>query len=668
MSRFFFITYFFCLVAGGVEAQMIRGMPQIPRGNSRQTGNQQGTPQHSSDSLIVPKKRPIVSITIHYRLLDDLVDRKLDSSIDDFTRYLPLPAQDVYLGNLGTPAHSLIFSPNMHPGFDAGFHVFDPYRFTLDSTRFFRTTKPYTLLRYMIGSKQEQLIDVFHTQNPRKNFNFGFHYRKINSPGFFQNQNTDDNSYNLFAHYNTKNERYHAYLSFAANKLHAGESGGIKNDASLEDPDLVDRRTVPVNLGGINPSTVGFFTTPIATKSDLVESAWLFRQHYDWGRGDTIKISDTTFNYEFHPSFRIEHTLRVTHQTAGFTDTLPGTASLYYFQHYGIDSIWLHSLEASSEWKTVSNDLSLVKFPSLKNADHFLKAGATIEYDKGIFLKNSLSFYNFMGHFEYHNLTRDMKWDLDAKGTLYLLGNSFGDYMATASLSRYLNDKLGNVTLSFTNLNQTPAFVYRFFQTDRFISANNDLKKTNLTLLQFKADNTHLKYHLTANYYLLTNYTYFKNFSESAQYGTVFNFWQILLEKQFTAGHFNWYLDLALQQASGNVPLHVPHIWTRDRFTYENTLFKNLILCTGLEGKYNTAYDADDYSPVLQQFVVQDDLKISNALPDVAAFVNFRIKAFVAYIRAENLNALVKPNMIQVPHYPYPGFNIRVGFQWSYVD
>jgi hypothetical protein len=663
------ITVWLCLAGSLAHAQLLHGlqsrMENAPRAQEGQQTGQQGG---SSDSLIVPKKRPVIKIDIRYRYLDEVVDHKLDSSINDFfAHYLHIPAWEVDLGNLGTAARPLVYTPRMRPGFDAGFHVFDAYRFTLDSTRFFRTTHPYTLLSYLIGSKQQQVIDVFHTQNPRPNFNFGFHYRKINSPGFFQNQNTDDNSFNIFGHYNTKNKRYNAYLSFVANKMHAGENGGIKRNGDLENPDLTDRRTVPVNLGGSSPFSVGFFTSPIATKSDFTESSWLFRQQYDWGRPDTIKVNDTTFNYEFHPSFRIEHTLRLSNTTAGFTDTLPGTASSYYYAHYGIDSVWLRKLQASSGWKTISNDLSLQKFPSLKNQGHFVKAGATFAYTRGEFPQNSIAFYNLKGHFEYHNLTRDRKWDLDAKGVLYLLGHNFGDYMMTGSLSRYLNDKLGDVTVSFTNVNQTPAFAYSFFPSSRFLALNNGLRKTNTLRFAFRADNDHLQYHLQANYYLLTNYTYFKNFYESEQDGTLFNFWQIILDKQFTAGHFNWYLDLALQQVSGKAPLHLPGVWTRDRFTYENTLFKNLILCTGLEGSYNTPYYADDYSPLLQQFVVQDAQKITN-IPAVAAFVDFRIKAFVAYIRAENLNTFVRPNIIQVPHYPSPDFALQVGLQWSYVD
>src|SRR5699024_1919726 len=185
-----------------------------------------------------------------------------------------------------------------------------------------------------------------------------------------------------------------------------------------------------------------------------------------------------------------------------------------------------------------------------------------------------------------------------------------------------LNEKLGDIKLSFTNINQTPSFVYRFFQTNKFLSTNKDLKKTNITRLGFEADNPHLKYRLKVNYFLLNNYTYFENFYASNQETTAFNLLQVLLHKQFTIGHFNWYLDLALQQTTGSNPLEVPLLWTRNRFSYENTLFKNLILNTGLEGKYHTPFNVPDYSPVLQQFVYQDRINLFNNVTTVYAFLH----------------------------------------------
>ena len=97
----------------------------------------------------------------------------------------------------------------------------------------------------------------------------------------------------------------------------------------------------------------------------------------------------------------------------------------------------------------------------------------------------------------------------------------------------------------------------------------------------------------------------------------------------------------------------------------------------GLEVRYNSAYKADGYSPVLGRFFYQDSIKLNNPLPDISAYVHFRIKPFKAYIRAENLNAARKMqgggfgftnNNIVAPGYPMPGLQIRVGVFWSFVN
>src|SRR5699024_3080364 len=311
-----FSCLFFLLLFGNkIQAQALRGLQSRSSSATSSMSN-----SGKRDSLIVPKKREKLNINIHYKTLDDVLDQNLDTSINDFTDYIPLPADHVYLGNLGTPAYSLIYQPRKNIGFDAGFHALDIYRFNIDSTRYYNTTTPYTRLRYLIGPNKEQLIGVLLTENFSPNLNIGFHFRKINEPGIFQNQTTDDNSINIFVHYNTKDKRYHAYLSFVSNKPHAGENGGIMADSMLKEDVYNNRKTIPVQLGGSNTGDVGFFSTSIPTQSGITESSWLFRQHYDWGQADTIPITDTSFEYQYHPNFRIEHTLRATHINALFKD------------------------------------------------------------------------------------------------------------------------------------------------------------------------------------------------------------------------------------------------------------------------------------------------------------------------------------------------------------
>src|SRR5699024_3814193 len=121
----------------------------------------------------------------------------------------------------------------------------------------------------------------------------------------------------------------------------------------LKDPQFDDRRTIPVHLGGESPSSIGFFSTPIATQSNYKESSWLLRQQYDWGSGDSVRVNDTTIRYEYHPVFRIEHTLRLSHLTSGYSDTIASSAPHYYYDHYGLDTLYTNKVLASHDWRVL---------------------------------------------------------------------------------------------------------------------------------------------------------------------------------------------------------------------------------------------------------------------------------------------------------------------------
>ena len=127
------------------------------------------------------------SITIRFRYLDTSRYSNFDSVINDFTRRFPIPYNYVFLGNNGSPARPIIYTPNLTSGWDPGFHSFDIYKLKNSDTRFFHTTKPYTEIGYLIGSAAEQLVQALHTQNITPDLNIGLLFRLINSPGFFKN-------------------------------------------------------------------------------------------------------------------------------------------------------------------------------------------------------------------------------------------------------------------------------------------------------------------------------------------------------------------------------------------------------------------------------------------------------------------------------------------------
>ena len=71
----------------------------------------------------------------YHRFLDSSRLLKMDSEIYNFYLRYPLPPTYVDFGNIGTASHSLIFNPFMKPGWDGGWHAYDPYVFTNENAQ-----------------------------------------------------------------------------------------------------------------------------------------------------------------------------------------------------------------------------------------------------------------------------------------------------------------------------------------------------------------------------------------------------------------------------------------------------------------------------------------------------------------------------------------------------
>ena len=701
-----FAGVIFCFVQAA-HAQLPGVLRRLPTTGQRNTSSPNGKGQtNKGDSLGFEHRDDLAdSITISFRYLDSLKSDNLDSSIDDFNKFYTVPADYVNLGNNGTAAYPVLFTPLLKAGWDAGFHALDLYRYTLEGTRFFRTTRPFTELTYLLGPGKEQVIKVLHTQNIKPNWNAGIEYRLIASPGLFKIQNSNHNNYRFFSNYQGKKKRYAAYLVLVGNKLKVGENGGIQNDSFLVNPDWKRRFTIPVNLGGDITQNQSIFSTAVNTGNIYSDFTAFFRQSYDFGIKDSVIINDTTTEYLFYPKFRLQHTISYNTYSYKFQDMVSGydaQSGLYYAQ---VDSAIFHdhydtalniaggalNFRLQDDWKMLSNDFSIKQFPETKNPAQFIEAGIRLENFSGEFAQSHYFpqvvvlpafntiysfekklFYNVVLHGEYRNKTRNKKWDALLKGEFYPTGLNAGDYRAYISLNRFLNPKLGNVQVSFQNVNRSPSYIYE--GNSSFNLGNNfSTKKENITVIQAEAANP--KFSLMARNISITNYVYFKNYYQSDQFNGLVNITQFTSStKNKIVGHLNLYSDFIVQQTAGNNPVKVPLFFTRERLSFEGNFFKNLFLSTGLDVTYNTPYKANNYSPVVGKFFPQDSVTISN-LPQVGAYFNFRIKTFTGVVKVENLNAIdfsqgfgFTNNSFAAPGYPIPGFIFRIGVKWNFVN
>ncbi len=687
-GTFVFLVYLIVFVAIGNQAHAQRrpvpdGLPTNNTGNPVPRFDATGRPIPSpatnrSDSL-QRRDNNLDSITILYRYWDSTRIRRIDSSLSTFASKLPLPTNYVHLGNHGTAARSLLFTPNTRPGWDPGFHAYDIYGFKIEDTRFYQTTRPFTELGYMLGSKTEQMINILHTQNIKPNFNMVFQYRFINSPGNFKNQNTSHNNFRLNGNYQSNNKRYTIYSLYISNRYKSSENGGVKYDSLLSDDRYNDRFLLPTRLGGDVQIRRDPYSVNINLGNIYKEDVFVFRHQYDLGQKDSVIVNDSTTVKLFYPRLRLQHTLKYSSSSYQFQD-IPSFNQLNpsrvsdYRDLFGIAVSADTTLLFIDRWKEYNNDFSLVSFPEKNNLNQFLKAGLTLQNLQATFDSTTDKFHNLFVHGEYRNRTRNQKWDLEAKGNFYINGLNAGDYLAEVRLKRMLGPKLGYIELGFQNVNRTPSFVFNPSSSFPVTNGQN-LAKENITRTSAILTNERFGFTLAGNLYLVSNYTYFNGFFRAQQYATLFNVLHLSAEKRIRFGKgYNLVSEVHLQQTAGNPPVNLPLIFTTNRFYKEGVYFKNMTYAYGAELRYHTPFKGDNYSPFIGQFFYQDTSTLRNR-PEVNLFFNFRIKTFNAFVRLENMQSLIpggggnysKESQF-VPNYYYPSLWVRVGIWWRFIN
>ncbi len=649
----------------------------------------------SSDSLM--RRDPSEdSITISYRFFDSTNQYGIDTSINDFNKLFPLPYTYADLGNIGTPAQSLLFKPlNMQPGWDPGFHMFDVFKYDLAGTKYYTTTRPFTTLGYVMGSKAEQLIDVLHTQNRKELVNFTFEYRLLNAPGAFNNQNSNNSNLRANISSQSRNKRYSLNFIAIRNSLKAAVNGGLVDPEQIMNQGAGGPYSAPTRIGSTVSSNRNPFKATVDAGNEARDFTLYYRHSFDLGQKDSLQVNDSTLIRLFYPRLRFEHAIKYAQYEYVFKDVNPNPES--YLEYYQL--IVEDTVRYRDKWKELSNQLAIYTYPDKKNTAQFLKLYGEFQMLGGDFAAYRKNYYNVIVGGEYRNKTRNQKWDMLAAGKFYALGDYFGDYLATARLKRDLGSKIGTISLSFTNANRTPAFIFNSAARGNLgmdstsygqevnqtsivhssfpvITGESNFVKENISHAEAIVTIPSLQMKLTGNYYAMVNYSYFTDYFRAAQNNSFFNILQVGAEKETSLGkYFKWYAEAFVQQKAGNVPINVPLILTRNRIAFEGTFYKNLDLATGIEVRYNTPYKADMYSPFTGNFFYNDTMRMSN-MPDISYYLNIKISRFRLFSELSNLNTLSFTNntfgfnnfSYVRPYYPKQSFWIRVGVFWNFIN
>lgn len=570
------------------------------------------------------------------------------------------------LGNQGSPARNLQFMAQHPAGLSLGYPIYDAQRWHPDSVWFYNTTRPFSNFTYHLGSKQEQLAEILHTQNIKPYWNIAAAYRKATSPGYYLWQrNATDNAF-ISSNYTDPGLRYKLYVSFVYNKVQHDENGGIVSDTFLNNPQYAERKAVPVNF-----YTASYTNTNRSPVRTFLRDWNLRLEHaYTWGRKDTLYNEDSTaFEPRLQARFRISHQLNVGSQRFRYKDMKPD--SLRYVPIFNSSFASNDSVFSQQEWLYVDNRFLLNGILGAGNRQWVFSAGAGNRIDRfqtdflsGRTADNSVS--NYVQGILRKEAVAQRQWDIAAQIKLFVTGPAMGNLSMDGRISKDF-DRLGRLSIGASQQINNAPYNYTIFQ-NQFWKRTASFSTESTTQLYAQYDLP--QYQLSAAFrnFLLSNYLYFDASQSPGQYGTAFALSQLSLRKQFRAGR--WVLDneVLYQLIPQSAPVNLPALLGRHQLSLESYIFKRkLQIATGLEFRYHSAYDPALYSPYFNQFYYQSGYRLS-AQPDASVFFNFRIKRFRAFLMFDRLTQFGGKNVIITKGYTAQDAMLRFGFQWVMIN
>lgn len=579
-------------------------------------------------------------------------------------------------GVLGLAAKSLLFEPSKTIGFDAGFHSFDFYVLNNEDVKFYRARSPFSSLYYVNGSEKEQVLKLLHTQNIKKNWNFGGNYNRIGANGFYSHQRGDHLNAALFTWYESTNKRYNLWFNGVFNTMKAQENGSIVKNDIFEDTnqELVDKLAETVKL-----------TT---AKQLWRKSSFLLKQSYFVGRIDSTGKNNSQ---NILPTNKITHTL--TYSNTQYSFKKDETDSYNVFPQFAnpddlrnpIDAIFTND---STNVKHLQNEFIYSFFLRAKGNSiikNELKVDAGIRHDFYQYaqygmLRDLTKFYAYTVGFQNITLLGSAGYrfsnriDLNLDLQQIFQGRNTGDFLYEAKSNILLSKKAGRIVLGAYVQNKSPEEIYNKYYGNHFRWDNRgNLDRTKIANLSFNYNNEALKFDASANYYLITDYLYFIQDGASgiipAQQSGDMNMLKLSVGKQFNFGSYHLDTYVVYQKTDNQNVLRTPEVYTFNSIYKDVTLFKVLKTQIGFDVRYNTPFVAAGYSPAVSQFYNETNPQTLGSKPIADVWIKASLRRANLFLKYDYVNqGLFSKGFYTVDRYPMPDRLLKFGLTWNFYD
>ncbi|MBB4079149.1 hypothetical protein GGR28_001769 [Lewinella aquimaris] len=580
-----------------------------------------------------------------------------DSLLNGFQQYEPDRATDYdygTLGAIGSAAYALRYTPVHRKGLEVGLRQFDLYRVDADELDFYRLERPFTYLRYLRGSEQNDgRLTARFSRNFADGVNLLLDYDRIFQLG------TQD-QYPSTAVRNTTvatgisvrppGSRYSGYFSYLANTFENQQNGGIadaRTDAGGEIDNLENQ------LPFLEETYVRYaFREASAT------------QYLQFGAAmDTLSGRERR-------AFTLKHQLKIREETYRMSSLRVALDSNFY-NRFPLLNLDARGLRSRITHNVISNELGFSTFRrstagGKETVQRDLLEVGLIHQLHRVGRETGDSTANIVLARASIGLRPSDRLQLLVDGQLNLVGQ-IGDYRIAAEGALDLGVG-GKLEVSAVNQLYSPDLVQRTYLLNGSELYDRDFGKTLELRLEGAYTLPFLGIRAGVAYSLVTNYIYFNEDGLPVQSDGPNSIVQLTAERNFTLGNYRIDNRLLLQEADQSV-FRLPRVYGEHSLYYAGKWFGVLNVNLGLDVRYFTGFQPYYYNPILQQFQLQDR-QATDFSVQVDPFFSLRVTRFRFFVKFVQAQTLLSPDRLLylTAEHPYPDAALRLGASWRMLD
>ena len=592
---------------------------------------------------------------------------------------------------LGYNFHDQPFTPQM------GARVKHFGYFEKEDVPYYEVPSAYTELFFKSTFQQGQFLDTSLAINTSPRFNIAVSFRGFRSLGKYVSALSRSRQFRLSTQYQTYNQRYRLRMHQTTQSLENEVNGGLTNDSVYffeNAPNYVeaDESGNPVLDEDGNEQIVfydGFLDrNRLGTQiqaDNVLEGKRYFMEH----RYQMLPVAKDTTVYKM----AVGYSASLENKKYKFNQNRPGA---YFFENYEVSNV-----RDSTSFNTLENKLYIqYKDKALgqfqldlyhHNWDYSL---GPKEYEKDTLLSNQI---------KTSQLAAQARWQKELFGvTTSAMGYQSlnKDYATQAFTLDIKRPLVKDILLGASYKYRSQPLNFNFYLAESDYKMYN-WDNTHLENQQFNTRSVFISHpkwgRIQGEWTSIDNFTFLNNttrlrdlnkkFSlEVLQTDKKIDYFKARLDQRIDFGNFSWVNNVQYQKVnqeedpdailSGPIALNVPEWLIRSTLMLTSSIFnKALFFQTGATFVFFTDYYADQYNPLLAEFVTQNNTKIGE-YPRVDFFFNAKIKSSRIFLKLENISAPIE-HLIDIdtpydyyaaPFVPYRDFSIRFGLIWNFFE